>query len=474
MTAPGTTSHALLAALHHAAIEGVSPFPRSRDATKEWLAQRIDSSPVHIFSLGKASVEMARGAFDALNSAGVRCAGGVIVAAEKPVSADAMPLPLRVGDHPLPDIGSLAAADAIANAVSAVDVGDDILVLLSGGTTSLCAAPCAELVALVGHPADAQVQIARAMWSMMSHGMAIHDMNALRRRLLRWGAGRLATALRARAVRSIHVLAISDVLGDHPSVIGSAPCTADPLSSEELLVLCDAHGLRSELDVALARALGLSGDGSVRINTAPPSHPAFEKVTYRVIASNADARQAAADAATRLGVVNAIVADETLQGDAEEAGVRIAQMALRLASASSEQSLLIWGGEPTVNMAERIVDEAELADDGGEACGGRMQALALAAALALANASFSNPNAHRISVLAAGTDGRDGPTDAAGAIIDSFSALQMHRAGRDPEQDLRRLHSYHALNSASALLRTGPTGTNVMDLVLVLTSPSST
>ncbi len=474
MASPGNTSHALLAALHQAAIKGVSPFPRTRDRTTAWLLQRPVASPVHIFALGKASVEMARGALDALSRAGTQCAGGIIIAADRPTTADDLPLSVRVGDHPLPDIGSLAAADAIANAIAAVDAGDDILVLLSGGTTSLCAAPCAELVALVGHPADAQQHIARAMWSMMAHGMAIHDMNALRRRLLRWGAGRLATALHARAAAHIHVMAISDVIGDDPAVIGSAPCTADPLSHEELLVLCDAHGLRSQFDVTLARALGLSGDGSVRVATAPPTHAAFAKVTYDVICSNADARRAAADAALQLGVHNVVIADEALQGDAEEAGVRIAQMALRLASASSQQSLLIWGGEPTVDMAERIVDEAESIDDETESCGGRMQALALAAALALANASFSNRNARRISILAAGTDGRDGPTDAAGATVDAFSALQMHRAGRDPERDLRRLNSYHALDSANALLRTGATGTNVMDLVFVLTDAAAT
>lgn len=425
---------------------------------------------MHVFALGKASVDMARGALQALQHAGQSCAGGIVVAASKPdnVHQLPLPLPLRIGDHPLPDIGSLAAADAIAHAIALVDAGDDVLVLLSGGTTSLCAAPCAELVALVGHPADAQTRIADAMQRMMAHGMAIHDMNALRRRLLRWGAGRLATALYARAVGHIHVMAISDVIGDDPAVIGSAPCTADPLQPEELLALCDAHGLRSELDATLSRALGLSGDGSVRLATAPSSHPAFAKVSYEVIASNADARTAVADAATQMGVSNVIVADEELQGDAEEAGVRIAHIALRFASKSTGRSLLIWGGEPTVNMTERIVDDADVDNDEGEAYGGRMQALALAASLALANGAFSSRDAGRISILAAGTDGRDGPTDAAGAIVDAFSPLQMHRAGRDPEADLRRLHSYHALNSADALLRTGPTGTNVMDIVLVL------
>ena len=427
---------------------------------------------------------MARGALAALGDGGVVCAGGIIIAAHRP-AGEAIPLPLRVGDHPLPDIGSLAAADAIAAAVSEVNVGDHILVLLSGGTTSLCAAPCAELVSLEGHPADAQQHIADAMNQMMAHGLAIHEMNAIRRRLLRWGAGRLSTALHARGAGEIQVMAISDVIGDDPAVIGSAPCTADPLQAEELLALCDVHSLRSAFHPTIARALGLAGSAHVAISTAPPSHPAFERVRYEVIASNADACRAASAESAHRGIEHVVTADEPLQGDAEELGAAIAQVALRYAERlavaadddtrgahpdidSSQGAILIWGGEPTMHTLGRDAgDEDEaLAHENVAPLGGRMQALALAASLALDNAVFSQPAARRITILAAGTDGRDGPTDVAGAIVDVFTPTLIRRMGRDPSRDLQRLCSYHALNSAGALVRTGPTGTNVMDIVI--------
>lgn len=468
-------SHALLSRLYRAAVEGVLPFPLTRDAVSRWLSARPSVAPVHVLALGKAAPDMARGAVAALQDRGEACAGGVIVAAHRPT--DEAVLPLRVGDHPLPDVGSLAAADVLASTIARVDAGDDILVLLSGGTSSLIAAPCAELTALEGHPADAQAQIAQAMDVMMAHGLAIHEMNAIRRRLMRWSAGRLATALAARGARHVHVMAISDVIGDQPAVIGSGPCSADPFTTEDVLAICDAHGLRSHFHPTLARALGLSGDSSVAIATPPPSHPAFARVSYEVIAGNIDAQRAVARAVEfehdgPRSVRDVIFAEEPLEGDADGLGAAIVQVALRHARAHAEATLFIWGGEPTVRMHDDFVDEddEDMLGDGWSTeapLGGRMQALALAAALMLDAVVILDREADRITVLAGGTDGRDGPTDAAGAIVDARTAMDIRRAGREPERDQRMHSSYRSLDAAGALLRTGPSGTNVMDLVLV-------
>lgn len=417
---------------------------------------------------------MARGAIDALAEAGIRPAGGLIVAAHRPTEPSV--LPLRVGDHPVPDIGSLAAADAMANAVADVAPGDDVLVLVSGGTTSLCAAPCAELVARFGHPAPAQTAIANAVQVMLDGGLAIHEMNAIRRRLLRWGAGRLATALHARGVRSVRVFAISDVLGDDPAVIGSGPCTTDPLDHDMLLTLCDAHGLRSNLDVDLARALGLSGSRSGSIVPPAATHPAFARVHTEIIARNADAVSAVVRAARAEGIARIEAPAEVLEGDAELLGSAIVHAAMRRARHDDDECLFIWGGEPTM----RLTDEARLfgdPDDHAHATdaakheaplGGRMQALALTAAVELNAASWTERSvASRITLLATSTDGRDGPTDAAGAVIDADTTLLSRRGGRDPVRDLYRFRSHRALDAAGALLRTGPSGTNVMDVVVV-------
>jgi hydroxypyruvate reductase len=491
-------AHALLRRCHAAAVAGVAPAPRTREHVAAWLARRMSNAPVHLLALGKAAVDMTSGAIDALHAAGQTPAHGLVVSAHKPEPLPAWTdrLALRVGDHPSPDIGSLAAADAIASAIAQVDAGDDVLVLLSGGTTALCAAPCAELSAAVGHPADAQRAIADAVQTMLARGLAIHEMNTIRRRLLRWGGGRLATALAARGVREIVVFAISDVIGDDPAVIGSGPCTPDPCAPDDVLALCDAYGLRAHLDAPLLRALGLAGSGASTITPPSPSHPAFARVTHTVIARNADACETAAAAARAERIACVAVADEVLEGDAAALGTAIARVALRHAMSEPAESLLVWGGEPTVVLTEDE-DEDALDDDVGSLddpmapilrlsaratlaadppLGGRMQALALAAALALESPEALVPfgvlddarrHAARITVLAAGTDGRDGPTHAAGAIVDAITAPLVRRAGRDPDVDLRRHRSYHALDGADALLRTGPTGTNVMDLVLV-------
>lgn len=412
---------------------------------------------------------MALGAVDALRETGREPAGGLIVAAHRP--AEPLPLPLRVGDHPLPDIGSLAAADAIAATIAQVEAGDHVLVLVSGGTTALCAAPCAELASAFEHPATAQTAIAHAVQAMLERGLAIHEMNALRRRLLRWGAGRLATALHARGAAAIEVFAISDVIGDDPSVIGSGPCTADRLDQDTLLATCDAHGVRDVLHPVLARALGLSGGGARPLTPPAPTHPAFERTRVRVIAGNRDACEAAAAAARDAGITDVRVSDEWLEGDAESLGARIVRVALRVAADTPHDALFVWGGEPVMHLTPaRVFSDA---DDPAEALdphtaeaplGGRMQALALAAALELDGAM---PAARRLTLLAGATDGRDGPTDAAGALVDAGTARLALLNGRDPARDLFRLRSYRALDAAGALRRTGPSGTNVMDVVLV-------
>jgi glycerate 2-kinase len=424
---------------------------------------------VHVLALGKAAPAMALGAADALRETGREPAGGLIVAAHRP--AEPLPLPLRVGDHPLPDIGSLAAADAIAGAIAQVDAGDAVLVLVSGGTTALCAAPCAELASAFEHPATAQAAIAGAVQAMLERGLAIHEMNALRRRLLRWGAGRLATALHARGAAAIEVFAMSDVIGDDPSVIGSGPCSPDRLDPDTLLATCDAHGVRDALHPILARALGLSGGGARPLTPPAPTHPAFERTRVRVIAGNRDACQAAADAARTAGIHDVRVSDEWLEGEAESLGARLVRVALRVADDTPDDALLVWGGEPIMHLTPaRIFGDADDPVDAHDPhaaeapLGGRMQALALAAALEL---DAAMPASRRLTILAGSTDGRDGPTDAAGAIVDAGTARLALLGGRDPARDLHRLRSHRALDAAGALRRTGPSGTNVMDVVLV-------
>jgi hydroxypyruvate reductase len=499
---------ALLAALHRAAVEGAAPFERTRDATRRWLETyrtvRADADPthVHLVAVGKASRAMAAGGAEAVRAAGAVLAGGVVVSAhrggphDQPGIAEAhgarLPpaLAVHVGDHPVPGPASLAAADAIDDAVRAVTEGDIAIVLLSGGATALTAAPVAALAQAIGDVDQAQARIANLADTLLESGLAIHEMNAIRRRVLRWGAGRLAVALAARGAVAIPVFAISDVIGDDPSVIGSGPCTADPLDDADFLALLDAHDLRRRLERDMAAFLGMLGQGQPP-RVPPRDHPAFARVDYRYIARNRDAVAALASAARAAGIDDVRIDELPLQGEAAELGDHLARHALADAhrSPSDRPRLLALGGEPVVNLRavyERAWEETAEQDEARDASpmiradddepmrGGRMQLLALAAALALESAAAAGDRAaSRIWLLAAGTDGRDGPTDAAGAIVDAAVPALARRAGRSPERDLATGRSWFPLDAAHALLRTGPTGTNVMDVVAVLILPAA-
>lgn len=509
---------ALLVALYRAAVEGAAPFPRTRDAVSHWLAaHRGDFAPdarIHIIALGKAAPAMAAGAAQALADAALALDGGLVVraqgayardvardgAADARVTEPDLPASLRVvvGDHPVPGPASLDAADAIESAVHDVSASDIVIVLLSGGTTSLAAGPVASLSHLVGNADRAQAHIANLAETLLESGLAIHEMNAIRRRVLRWGAGRLAVALQSRGAAFIPVFAISDVIGDDPAVVGSGPCSPDPLDDASFLALVDAHGVRAGLERDMGEFLGVLGGGAVP-NVPRPDHPAFACVSYQFVARNADAVGALAAAARDAGVATVIVQAEPLAGEAAALGDTLARQAIGLARALApgSRALFVAGGEPVVHLRSTFERAWQEGEDDEEAIaqgnggflplvgsgdiiplqhasdepmrGGRMQLLALTASLALEQlASQGNRSAWHITVLAAGTDGRDGPTDAAGAIVDAVVPSRARRAGRDPERDALTGRSHYPLDAAAALLRPGPTGTNVMDVVAIL------
>ena len=506
---PAARSRALATALYRAAVEGAAPFPRTRDAVHSWLQAQLPpptSAPrIHLIALGKAATAMTAGALDALTRAQCECVSAIVITSHAPhpslTAADGVALlpamvEVYVGDHPVPGPASLTAADALGDAVLRVEPGDAVIVLLSGGTTSLAAAPTAALSQQVGDVGRAQAHLANLSQTLLESGLAIHEMNAIRRRVLRWGAGRLAVALHDRGAASIAVFAISDVIGDAPEVIGSGPCSPDPLDDTTLFALLDAHQLRASLERDMTLHLGLEGGGASAM-VPPADHPAFARVTYQYVARNRDAVIALAQAAREAGIQQVVIDDAPLEGEASDLGDELARRALLTAESLPHDARAIWvaGGEPVVHLRGTVAraiaadEDVDAAHDDAEQIldlvgvpvtqrrtfdeplkGGRMQALALSAALRLeARARDASGSALRITVLAAGTDGRDGPTDAAGAIVDCGTALDARRYGqRLPEHDLATGRSWFSLEAAQALLKTGPTGTNVMDVVAVL------
>ena len=370
-----------------------------------------------------------------------KVAGGVCVAAEPhaPVHAAIASL---VGDHPIPGRRSFAAADVVANAASRVLAEDLALVLLSGGATSLVAAPVAGV---------SERDLTELFDLLHRAGLDIHAMNAVRKRFTRWGAGRLAVAL---APARTEVLLISDVPGDGPADVASGPCTPDLTTADDVhRTLVDA-GLLDTLPPTIREHLHASQVGRVP-ETPRAAHPAFSTVSTRTIGSNRLA-VAAAVAHARTMSVHAELGAAPLEGEAEACGTALADELVARAE-RGWRGCVVWGGETTVRRGggSREADPRAL--------GGRCQELALAAARRLATAGAV---AQRVCLLAAGTDGRDGPTDAAGAFADASVWQAIARAGADGERALASHASYAVLDAAQALFRRGPTGTNVMDVVI--------
>ena len=420
----------LLLELYGAALRAADP----RAVVRRELAERpLESrAPVHIFAIGKAAVGMAEAALATLRDSKTAIAGGVVVG---PAGTTARHSTLRIsqGDHPLPGAASARAADAVTEGVSVMPGDHQALVLLSGGASSLAASPVDGVT-----PDDIA-----ALWTfLLDSGQPIGTMNAIRKRCLRWGAGRLAAALSPRPVT---VLCISDVIGDDPGTIASGPCAPDPRRAREVLSLLESVAGARDIPVSVRRLLERQASGALP-DTLKPGDATFRNVTTHVIASNRLAVQGIARRAQELGL-SVLAGASDLSGEAREAGTRIGAF---LRAGGGGANCFVWGGETTVSLGS-----------GPVGLGGRCQELALAAAAELEDVPG-------VALLAAGTDGRDGPTDAAGALVDGTTWARIVGTGRDPDVGLTGHDAYHALDAAGALLRTGLSGTNVMDVVIGL------
>lgn len=419
----------LLLDLYFAGLRAADP---SAAVSRELSARPLSSrAPVHIIAIGKAAAGMTHAALSVLGESRIPLAGGVVVGAS-PGAANPS-IPFYAGDHPHPGQQSARAADAVADAAHRMPAGHQALVLLSGGASSLVAAPVEGI----------SPEELASLWStLLASGQDIRSMNTVRKRCVRWGAGRLAGAL---APRTVTVLCISDVIGDDPSIIGSGPCAPDPRLAREVLSLLESVDRPGALPRAVRRLLERQASGELS-DTLKPGDDAFRKVTTHVIASNRLAVQGVARRAEELGL-SVLAGASDLAGEARETGTRLGAF---LRAGGGGASCFVWGGETTVRLGDQAAG-----------VGGRCQELALAAAAELEDVPG-------VALLAAGTDGRDGPTDAAGAMVDGTTWSALAALGRNPEDDLARHDAYHALEATGALMRTGPTGTNVMDLVIGL------
>lgn len=384
-----------------------------RTVVRRALAARPLDGPVWIGAIGKAAESMALGAGDAL---GLNLLGGLVIS--KPGHLEqsrlaALGLEARLGGHPLPDAGSLAAGSRLLEAIAALPRQTRLLFLISGGASSLIEVPAAGL---------GLDDLRRMNAWLLGSGLAIDTVNRVRKAVSRIKAGGLLSALADRPAR---VLAICDVPGDDPGVIGSGLLVPEPDLAEGLAGL-DLPGWLEEW----------VGRGLAQREASPASGPPIE-----LVAILETAKAAAAEAGRRMGVAVQLH-DGLIAGDAELAGQRLAHALL-----AGPPGLHIWGGETTLCLPE------------APGRGGRNQHLALAAARVLAGQDDA-------WLLSAGTDGTDGPTEDAGALVDGGTLKRGQDAGLDARASLDRADAGTFLEASGDLIRTGPTGTNVMDLIL--------
>lgn len=398
----------LLLDLYQAALKAVE----GGHCVRQRLRERPLEGPVRAVAIGKAAAGMLAGAAEALGES-LHCSLLITRHGYAPVVPAAGVETIEAG-HPLPDADSLRAGERLLAFLAAGPAETHWLFLISGGASSLVEAPVANVTL-----ADLQ----RVNQWLLASGLPITQINALRRRLSRIKGGRLREHLCGRHSRA---LLISDVAGDDPRVIGSG--LLFPPAQEPSL---DPAGLPDWLQALLAR-------------TAVPVTPTSAGGPEAEIVARLDGAMDAAAAAARAAGLPVHRAAARLDGDAERTGQALAEVLLR-----GGPGIYLWGGETTVRLPARP----------GQ--GGRCQHLALAAATLLAGR-------RDITLLAAGTDGSDGPGDAAGACVDGGTLARGSAEGLDARSALARADSGRFLAAAGDLIDTGPTGTNVTDLVIGL------
>ncbi len=344
---------------------------------------------------------------------------------------------VREAGHPVPDARGAAAAAAVLGMAEEAGGGDLAVVLLSGGASALLSLPVEQITleekrAVTGH--------------LLRAGATIGELNTVRKHLSRIKGGRLA---RAAAPARTLCLIVSDVVGDPLDVIASGPTAPDSTTFSDALSVLERYDPDKKLPSG-PRDYLREGESGKHPETLKPGAPELAGVHHVIVANNSDALEAVRAAAAERGY-DARVVSGTLEGEAREAAAGHARKAGEVRAdrpSNAPPVCLVWGGETTVTVR-------------GAGRGGRNTECALAFAMQIEGLT-------NVVGLFAGTDGTDGPTDAAGAIVTGETAARARRMNLDPRTYLDQNDSYSFFEQAGGLLITGPTMTNVMALHIVL------
>lgn len=394
-----------------AAIARVQPD----EAVRRALADRSFSGRVVLIAAGKAAWRMARAAVETL---GERIDGGTVITKYGHIPAPIPGLECCEAGHPLPDDNSFAATERAIARVKDLTERDTVLLLLSGGGS-----------ALLEKPLVAGEELRSVTEQLLRSGADIREMNTVRKRLSAVKGGRFAALCAPARVLAV---VLSDIIGDPLDMIASGPACPDSATAADARAVVRKYGL------------ALSEEAERLLDIETPKK--LDNVESVVTGSVRELCAAAGDACRALGYETVFLTDR-LDCEAREAG-RFLGAILRAHAGSGRKLAFLAGGETVVHVA-------------GHGMGGRNQELALAAAELL-------DGVPGCALLSAGSDGTDGPTDAAGGYVDGDTAAALRAAGCDLSAALRDNDAYHALQKANGLIVTGPTGTNVNDVTVGL------
>ena len=396
-----------------------------------------DYDRILVAGAGKAGAPMARALEDLL---GDRIADGVVVVKE----GHGLPLShvrIHEASHPVPDERGIQGAEEILSLVKDAGERDLVLCLISGGGSALLVAP-AEGVSL-----EDKQEVTRLL---LSCGADIHEINTIRKHLSRAKGGGLARFAFPATVVS---LILSDVIGDDLNVIASGPAVPDTSTFDDTRQVLEKYNIQDEVPASVRKRIDQGLQGNIE-DTPKAGDAVFQRCYSELVGTNIQALKAAGTKAEELGY-QTLILSSTVEGEAREVAkvlTAIAREVQRSANPLSTPACILCGGETTVTIQ-------------GEGKGGRNQELALAAALVI-------DGMQNVVVLAGGTDGNDGPTDAAGAMADGSTLARSRAQGLDPLDYLRRNDSYNFFQPLDDLVITGPTRTNVMDVYMVLVGSS--
>ena len=393
------------------AIHAVQPDAAVRRA----LEGKTFPGKVVLVSAGKAGWQMAKAAYDVLGS---RIDTGVVVTKYDHVMGEIPGVVCREAGHPVPDENSFSATREALAAVSDLKETDTVLFLLSGGGS-----------ALFEDPLVSGEELQNVTRQLLACGADIVEMNTIRKRLSGVKGGRFAMHC---APAKVYAIVLSDILGDPLDMIASGPACPDSSTCEDALAVVAKYGLK------------LSQKSLELLRQETPKE--LTNVTTEINGSVKELCAAAAESCKKLGYTPVMLTDQ-LSCQAKEAGAFLASVAKTHAGCGKKLAFLA-GGETVVHLT-------------GKGLGGRNQELALSAAAGI-------DGIPDVAVFSVGSDGTDGPTDAAGGYVDTDTAKTLNEQGIDIFDVLQNNDAYHALQTCDGLVITGPTGTNVNDVAVLL------